>query len=117
MFLKVQHTQRYRMQVILTSSNSYKQIATDCYGRFAVFLLISMDHPLNEVLAVLMTLLVLQHLSEQCDHLGDPVTNKNTLNDVEYCTFIIANEIWYTMFLKYYNNTGLLSFLNQKNKP
>jgi CO dehydrogenase/acetyl-CoA synthase gamma subunit (corrinoid Fe-S protein) len=71
-----------------------------------------MDHPLNEVLAELKTLLVLQHLSELCDHLGDPATKEITLNDDEYCTVITENKIWYTTFLKYYNNTGLSSFLD-----
>jgi hypothetical protein len=101
MFLKVQHALRYRKKVILTSLNLYKQIATVCYGRSAVFLLISMDHPLNEVLAVLKALSVLQHLSELCDHLGDPATKEITLSDVEYCTVVTTNKIWYTMFLKY----------------
>jgi len=69
-----------------------------------------MGHPLNEVLAVLRTLLVPLHLSELCDHLGDPGTKEITLNDVEYCTVITENKIWYTIFLKYYNNTELSSF-------
>jgi len=94
MFLKVLH-QSYRKKVILTSSNLCRQIATDCYGRSAVFLLISMDHPLNEVLAVLKTHLVLQHLSELCDHLGDPATKEIKINDSEYCRVITTNKNWY----------------------
>lgn len=106
MFFKVQRTRRHRKKVILTSSNLCRQIATDCYGRSAVFLLISKDHPLNEVVAVLKTLLVLQHLSELCDHLGGPATKEITLNGDVYCTVITENKIWYTVFLKYYSNTG-----------
>jgi len=49
-------------------------------------------------------------LSELCDHLGDPGTKEITLNDVEYCTVITENKIWYNVFLKYYNNTELSSF-------
>jgi hypothetical protein len=71
-----------------------------------------MGHPLNAVVAVLKTLLVLQRLSELCDHLGDPGTKEITLNDVEYFTVITEDKIWYTMFLKYYDNTELSSFLD-----
>jgi hypothetical protein len=105
--LRWSHTQRYRRKGILTSSNLYKQIATDYYEGSAVFLLVSTDHPLNESLAVLKALSVLQHLSELCGHLEDPVTKDITLKDVEYCTVITANKIWYSSFLKYYTNMGL----------
>jgi hypothetical protein len=56
--------QGYREKIILTSLNLYRLNATDYCEKSAVFLLVWMDHPLTEAVAMLEMVLVLQSLLE-----------------------------------------------------